>query len=327
MNLFYRRPSIKTREAMSQAALNLKHVPGNRYEEITRAEEGVKKFTHHEQVKIVNSGNSAILSVMSTFKGRIMIPNQGGWTGFKKMAEFSGLETVILPTQLGVVEIEVLEDFIEKFNPEALFITSFAGYMAEQPLKDIYTVCDDTNVVLVEDASGGIGDGRGLLGNGAHAHVIVASTGSPKTVNVGNGGFISTNDTEMVASAKNILNSVKADPVTCAGIASEIKNAPSILSKTMDACRFLKSEIMEFREVLHGNKLGLNVTVPDENPKKLGYQLKSGFNVPGGSIITLCPNYNRVKLKSVCIEIKNLNTDCMTLENLEEIIQILKTFG
>ncbi len=29
----------------------------------------------------------------------------------------------------------------------------------------------------------------GMLGNGKHAHVIVASTGSPKTVNVGNGGF------------------------------------------------------------------------------------------------------------------------------------------
>ena len=57
-----------------------------------------------------------------------------------------------------MVKIEVLENLIEKFNPEALFITSFAGYMAEQPLKDIYKVCDDMGVVMVEDASGGIGD-------------------------------------------------------------------------------------------------------------------------------------------------------------------------
>ncbi len=34
-------------------------------------------------------------------------------------------------------------------------------------------------------------------------------------------------------------------------IASEIENAPYILSKTMEACRFLKTEINEFREVLH----------------------------------------------------------------------------
>ena len=327
MNLFYRRPSIKTREAMSQTALHIKHVPGNRYEEINRAEDSIKNFTHHEQVKIVNSGNSAILSVMSTFNSKIMIPDQGGWTGFKKMADFCGLETVILPTELGLVKTEILEDYIDKFNPEALFITSFAGYMAEQPLKDIYDICVNSGVVLVEDASGGIGDERGLLGNGLHAHIIIASTGTPKTVNVGNGGFVSTNDKQMIVSAKNILNSVKADRVTCSGIASEIKNAPYILSKTMEACRFLKSEIIEFREVLHVDKLGLNVTVPHENPKKLGYQLRNGLNVNGGSIITICPNNNRVKLKSVCIEIKNLNVDCMVSENLNQISQILKTLN
>ena len=325
MVLIYRRPSIKTRMAMSKTALNLKHVPNSRYEEMTYAEECVKKFTHHKHVKIVNSGNSAILSVMSTFKGRIMIPDQGGWIGFKKMAEFCGLEIVYLPTEFGLVEIEVLKHFIEKFNPEALFITSFAGYMAEQPLSNIYKVCNDMGVVMVEDASGGIGDGNGLLGNGDHAHIILASTGSPKTVNVGNGGFISTNNIILFESAKNILSSVMADPVTCAGIASEIKNAPQVLSKTMEACRFLKFEINEFREVLHGSRQSLNIAVPDETPKKLGYQLRKGLNVHGGSIITVCPNYNRVNLKSVCIEIKNLDIRCMTPEKLDIIIQLLKT--
>ena len=70
MELFYRRPSIETRKAMSMAALNLKHSSDGRYEEVINAEESVKKFTGHEQVKIVNSGNSAILSVMSTFQGQ-----------------------------------------------------------------------------------------------------------------------------------------------------------------------------------------------------------------------------------------------------------------
>ncbi len=325
MVLTYRRPSFETRMAMSKTALNLKHVQNGRYEEITYAEECIKKFTHHKHVKIVNSGNSAILSVMSTFKGKIMIPDQGGWIGFKKMAKFCGLEIVYLPTEFGLVEIEVLKHSIEKFNPEALFITSFAGYMADQPLSDIYKVCDDMGVVMVEDASGGIGDKNGSLGNGDHAHIILASTGSPKTVNVGNGGFISTNNSMLFESAKNILSSIKADPVTCAGISSEIKNAPQVLSKTMETCEFLKLEINEFREVLHGNRKSLNVAVPDETPKKLGYQLRKALNVHGGSIITVCPNYNRVNLKSVCIEIKNLDIRCMTQENLDIIIQLIKT--
>jgi hypothetical protein len=180
-------------------------------------------------------------------------------------------------------------------------------------------------VIMVEDASGGIGDATGLLGNGEHAHVILASTGSPKTVNVGNGGFISTNNTKILESAKNILSGLKADPVTCAGIAAEIENAPHIISKTIETCRYLKSQINDFREVLHIDKQGLNVGVPDKSPKKLGYLLRRGLNVNGGSIITVCPNYNRIKSSAVCIEIKNLDINCMTPENLQGIIQILKT--
>jgi 7-keto-8-aminopelargonate synthetase-like enzyme len=325
MDLFYRRPSLKTREAMSETSLNLRHVPGSRFKELVNAEKSIKKFTKHEQVKIVNSGSSAILSVMSTLKDSVMIPDQGGWVGFKKIAEFCGLKINYLPTEFGLVQVDVLEDFIEQFNPESLFITSFAGYMAEQPLKDIYKVCDDMGVIMVEDASGGIGDATGLLGNGEHAHVILASTGSPKTVNVGNGGFISTNNTKILESAKNILSGLKADPVTCAGIAAEIENAPHIISKTIETCRYLKSQLNDFREVLHIDKQGLNVGVPDKSPKKLGYLLRRGLNVNGGSIITVCPNYNRIKSSAVCIEIKNLDINCMTPENLQGIIQILKT--
>ena len=78
MELFYRRPSIKARKAMSNAALNLRHIPGGRHKEVASAEESVKKFTGHEQVKIVNSGNSAILSVMSSFQGPNHDPRPGG---------------------------------------------------------------------------------------------------------------------------------------------------------------------------------------------------------------------------------------------------------
>jgi hypothetical protein len=324
MDLYYRRPSITTREAMSKAALNLKHSPGNSSVEMINAENSVKKFTQHKHAKIVNSGNSSILSVMSTFKDKIMITDQGGWIGFKKMAKFLGIEIIILPTNLGLVELNVLVDFIEKYNPEALFITSFAGYMAEQPLSEIYKVCDSMGIVMVEDASGGIGDDRGNLGNGKNAHIILASTGSPKTVNVGNGGFISTNNNEIFDSAKNILNVVKADPITCAGIASEIEYAPYILSKNIAACNYLKSEISHFNEILYENKPGLNITIPYKNPKNLGYRLRKRFNVHGGGIITVCPNYNRVKLNSVCIEIKNLDIKCLTHTNLDNIVEIIK---
>jgi len=324
MELFYRRPSKETRNTMSISALNLKHVAGGRYEEITLAEESVGKLTGHENIRILNSGNSAIMAVMSTFKRKVMLPDQGAWSGFKKIAEFFGIETVPLPTNYGLVEIEVLEENIEKHQPEAIFLTSFAGYTAEQPLKDVYKVCDDNRVILVEDASGGIGDPTGNLGNGEHAHVILASTGSPKTVNIGNGGFLSTNISEIFDSASYIMKILKADPVTCAGIASEIKNAPQIFEKTCSACMTLKSNILKFREVIHPDKRGLNIIIPDDNQKLFGRQIRQKLTVNGGGIVTVCPNYNRIKSKAVCLEIKNLDVNCLTPENMEEILDIIK---
>jgi len=47
------------------------------------------------------------------------------------------------------------------------------------------------------------------------------------------------------------------------------------------------------------------------------------LNVEGRSIITVCPRYDRVIMKAVCIEIKNLDMQCMENDTLKEIIQII----
>ncbi|KAF5088910.1 DegT/DnrJ/EryC1/StrS family aminotransferase [Methanobacterium aggregans] len=322
MKLVFRRPSKATREAMCKSALNIRHVPGSRYEEVSAAEEIVSKTTGHEYAKIVGSGNSAILAVMSSFKERIMVPDQGGWSGFRKMADFKSIETVEVPTNMGIINPDVLSEHVKFQNPEAFFITSFAGYMAEQPVKEIYEVCDDNGVVLVEDASGSIGYPEKMLANGNHAHVIIASTGSPKTVNVGSGGFITTNNKKILYSSNYILKSLKADPVTCAGIAEEIKNAPEIVSKTLKSCKILKEKLSELK-IYHRDKRGINVCIASDDPKKLGYELRHGFDVDGGGIVTVCPRYDRLKEKAVCVEMKNLDVDCLNNENITKISEII----
>ena len=315
LELIFRRPSRTARKAMCQSALNLKHVPGGRYEEVSAAEEIVAETTGHEYSKIVGSGNSAILAVMSNFKERVMVPDQGGWSGFRKMADFRGIEAVEVTTNKGLINPDVLNDYLKVKSPEALFITSFAGYMAEQPLTDLYEVCEDNGVLLVEDASGSIGDPEKRLANGNHAHVIIASTGTPKTVNVGNGGFITTDDKKLLDNSNYILKSLKADPVTCAGIAEEIKNAPEIISKTLKSCEILKEELNELK-IYHKNKRGINVCISHDNPKRAGYNLRQSLKVDGGGIVTVCPRYDRIKEKGVCIELKNLDITCLKRKNL-----------
>lgn len=290
----------------------------NRKKYIKAAENEIGNITGHKHVNIVNSGNSAILAVMSTFKDKILIPDQGGWIGFKKIAEFLHIETVKVPTNLGLMDPDVLEEIIMKHNPKALFLTSFAGYIAEQPIKQLYEVCNEKDVVLVEDASGAVGDKKRRLANGDHAHVIIASTGFPKIINVGNGGFISTDNYNIFKDAKIILNSTKADPITCAGISEEIKNAPEVLSKTMKACKILKKK---FKSAIHKNKRGITVALSVDDPKRVGYELRKRLKTDRRSIITICPRYERIMADAVCIEIKNLDLRCLEKGYLENIIQ------
>jgi glycine/serine hydroxymethyltransferase len=321
LELHFKKPSKEARSAMCEAAVNIDYASNRGFDEVKLAQDKISEITGHEYVKTVNSGNSAILTAMNSFNDKVLIPDQGGWTGFRNMAEFRGIEVVEVPTDLGIINPEVLEDTINEHKPEALVITSFAGYIAEQPVKELFEVCDDKGVILVEDASGGIGDREKKLGNGEHAHVIVASTGSPKIVNVGSGGFISTNHNEILKKSKVLLKTLKASPVTCAGISEEIKNASQILSKTTEACAMLKKE---FKSVLHSNKRGISVALKTDDPKKTGYLLRQELKADGRSIITVCPRYERVMMDAVCIEVKNLDMQSLENDNLKEIVRIIK---
>jgi len=319
MELFFKIPSTEARKAMCDASLELGNRSQNN-ENKKNAEESVKKVTGHEHARVLSSGNAAIMAAMKTVKGSVMIPDQGGWSGFRKIAEFYGLEVVYLPTMMGVIQPEILEEHLKIKSPESLFITSFAGYMAEQPVKDIYEICEDKGITLVEDASGSVGDPEKNLACGEHSHIIVTSTGSPKIVNLGNGGFISTNDPGIFNDAGFILKTLQSSPVTCAGLVEEIKKAPLNLIKTIEACEFLKKKI---KTALHPDKRGINIAIPTNDPKKMGRTLRSSLKVEGGGMISTCPRYDRMNQPGVCLEIKNLDINCLGKDNLSEMVEIV----
>jgi hypothetical protein len=315
MELIFKKPAEETKQAMCDASMELENRSMAReYKEA--AEESIKKVTGHDHARVLGSGNAAIFAAMCQMEGPVLIPDQGGWNGFRKIAEFFGLQVLYLPTLNGVVDLEILEEQLKLKPPKTLFITSFAGYMAEQPVKAIYEICNDHGVLLVEDASGSVGDPEKRLANGDHSNIMVVSTGSPKVVNVGNGGFISTNDPQKFRDVNFILKTLQGSPVTCAGIAVEIKKAPLNLVKTIDACDFLKKRI---KTSLYHDKRGVNVTIPVDEPKKLGKVLRQTINVRGGGMITTCPRYDRINQPAICLEIKNLDTTCLTTPNLREL--------
>ncbi|KZX13495.1 DegT/DnrJ/EryC1/StrS family aminotransferase [Methanobrevibacter filiformis] len=330
MNLLYKKPSPQTIEAMKKVIDNINSngdknkSNNNDINYITEAENKIKSETGHAHSTIVNSGNSAIMIAMNGIEGPILIPDQGAWHGFKQIAKFLNKEIIIFKTDKGLINQEILEEIAIKNNTlenSGMFITSFAGYTAEQPMNKIAKWCKNQGIIVVEDASGSITDSEKKLANGKYSDIIVGSTGSPKIINVGSGGFITTNNEKILEKSKILLKISKNSEIIAKGISTEIDFGSNNLKKTIESTKYIKDNL---DNIIHPDKRGINVTIANSNPFKISKNLKSQLNVNGKSMITLCPNYNRIKEKAIAIEIKNLSIESLTDNNLNQIIEIIK---
>lgn len=327
MKLTYKQTSPETKKIMIQTIENQCFSKQKDLE--SEAESKILSKTQHTYCKIVNSGNAAILVAMNAIEGPILIPDQGAWHGFKQIAKFLNKEIIIFKTDRGLINTEILKETllenpsIINFHGSGLFLTSFAGYTAEQPIEEISKWCKENEILLIEDASGGIADPEMKLGNGNYSDIIIVSTSSPKIINIGDGGFITTNNRDIFEKSKLILKICKSNKITENAIANEIKFAENNLKKTIEATTYIKNKL---DNVVHKNKRGTNVIIQSDDHHNLAKNLKEEFNIDGRSLITKCPNYNRVKQKGVAIEIKNIDPHSLTSDNIDNIIDIIKKY-
>ncbi|WP_295618752.1 DegT/DnrJ/EryC1/StrS aminotransferase family protein [uncultured Methanobrevibacter sp.] len=335
MNLKFKKPSKETQMAMSKVAI------GEDNEDYhSLAEDKLSSITNHDYAKLVNSGNAAILAIMNAIDGLILIPDEGGWSGFKQFAHFLNKDLKLVKTNHGLIDLEHVDEIIhspferpslnlnDESSKSALFLTSFAGYTAEQNIKEISSYLHEHNILLVEDASGSITDSEGKLANGNYSDIIIGSTGSPKIVNVENGGFITANDNSFFKNSSVILKTVKASNITACGINTELDFANDTLNRTIEATLYLKKKIESETnfEVFHPDKRGINVILKTDDHKGLSYKLRHEFILDSHGMVTKCPNYNRLKTKAVALEIKNLDISCLNNDNLDSIVDTLKKF-
>ena len=210
----FKTPSQKTLKQMSEVA------KGENSENFEQScIDKIKELTGHENVKITSSGNNSIFIALASVDGAIIIPDQGGWHGFKQIAKFLKKDIITVETEEGLIKPKYLEDLEIKEN-SALIYTSFAGYCAEQDSKSISRYCKNNGILTIEDASAGIGDKQHKLGNGKYSDIIIASTGSPKIINVGSGGFITASDKEIFAKTSLPQKLSKTSNIICSGIDS-----------------------------------------------------------------------------------------------------------
>ncbi len=119
------------------------------------AKGSLKRLTNHKNIYLTSRGNKAIEHVLSFVKGRLLIPDQGAWLSYRKYAKKLGLDVGELKTDNGVIDLDDLRQKID--GADALIYQNPAGYFAEQPIKEIYEICKNRCLVIL-DMSGCIGD-------------------------------------------------------------------------------------------------------------------------------------------------------------------------
>ena len=252
----------------------------------------LRRYTKHKNVAIVSRGNEAISEALKmikriTSKKKVLIPDQGGWLTYEKYIAQNELEAVKLRTDRGIINLGILNSNIA--GAAALLITSFAGYYAEQPLAEIAKICKQNQCLLIEDASGAVGDAR--LCNGLVSDIIVGSFGEGKVVDNGTYGFISTNFNLRIENIQEALTDTR--------LLNKLKAAPERLRKLLKLSENVKFDLQDY-EIFHRNRRGINV-ITEFNDKIIEYCNRKGYEY------VICPKSIKINENAISIELKRLN--------------------
>ena len=317
MILPHRKPSVR----------GIVESKGNLKELITVIKDLLK---YEMDISILPSGNAGLYVASYILRNiekkeceNILVPDMGGWKGFLEYPRMFKFNVVKLKTNLGIVDPCTLEDILRKNDIHALFLTTLGGYLVHQPMEEIKKVCEDMDVILVEDASGGVG------GTCGYGDIVVCSTGSPKIINCDYGGFLGINkkiedilrDNGKIEELKNLLKAFKV--INIYGLMKEeALNARKTYRKLVEYCDILKEKL---EKAYFKGEEGVCVFVEHENPGEVSKKINKVIKLDNGkSFITKCPIYERVLKKGIVLEMKKIDINSLSLEDIYEIANILK---
>ena len=234
----------------------------------------------------VNSATFGLFSILfdSNFS-KIGIPDQGGFKGFIEIPNLLKKKYVEFPTEKGII--------IPKFNKDidAFLFTSLSGYMRSNPSK---LICQETNrmgIVSIEDISGTFPDK-----DFGWADIIYCSTGSPKILECGYGGFVGISTEINLKESEKVLSFSHLPTSYYEKLYTEVENSNTKLNEIRDIVKiFYQSSL----NIPYRDSKSLSIFVKYENPNKLLECLNRIIRPKAKSLFTKCPRYDRVK-EMVC---------------------------
>ena len=286
---------------------------GKEYKEIV--EKNLREKLKSRYLKFLSSASAAIHLIYKIFD-RIAIQDQGIWKGYFDIAKYYDVELIKLKTNLGIIDTEYLKEFLEKNKPRALIIQSISGYIANQDVKEIYEICKKYGTILINDISGSIFL-KGLS-DCTVSDILICSTGKPKVINIGFGGFIATNLN--LEEYNKFLYAFKVPNIYYKYLYEELKISEKRIHLLTKYSRIFKEEI---ESCIHRDRIGICIGILRKNPK----EILKGINFrldDGSSLVTICPNINRFLDEGFTLELKKIDVLSIDEELIYNLLNKLK---
>ncbi len=255
----------------------------------------LKEITGNTYINITESGDSAIYrsfeAAKTLGKNKILIPDQGGWFSYKKFPKKLGLEIKEIKTDFGLIDLNELK----KEKNCALILTTFAGYFAEQDTESVAKICKKNSILFIEDITGAIGYKKPC------GDIVVCSFAKWKPINLGSGGFISTNDKKLF----DLIVHEKTEhfDIDEEKLIEKIRNLPKRYTFLFSEAEKIKNDLKNY-EIVHKDKKGINVVVQFSSEKEKSEIIK--YCEKNGYEWVLCPNYIKINTPAISIEVKRL---------------------
>jgi len=258
----------------------------------------LKGLTSKKYVELLDRGNSAIWSALQLAREEVLIPEEGGWLTYPKYRMKLGLELKEVKCNDAVIDLDDLSQKVK--TADVLLYANPGGYFAEEPMNDIYRICQQNDCLVIMDVAGGIGT---KLCEGKYADVVIGSFGRWKPVNAQVGGFVSTNDLSLYEKMKPSFKLLEGED-NFKVILEKLEGLDQRINYLLE-CRdgvFEGLEELGVGKVLNKEHLGFVVVVEysgdSEKEKVIGYCEDNELE------FTECPRYIRVNRPAISIEVK-----------------------
>lgn len=261
----------------------------------------LQKLTSHKYVEVTTRGDAAITAALSLVpKDKvILIPEEGGWLSYPKIPTKLGLQVLEVKCNDAKINLEDLQQKLQKHNCGALLYQNPGGYFAEQPMKEIFSLGQKHDCAVIMDVSGSIGT---KLCDGTYADILVGSFGEWKLVEAKAGGFISCKDTSTFEKVKKHLISLQ-DQKVLDTILQKLQELPERISFLKEKRKEIMQDLKS-ADIVHRKDLGFVVVIKFKTNQEKENIINHCKNnrLPW----TECPRYIRLNKPAISIEVKRL---------------------